>query len=189
MYKSGKEVANAVLERMGLDPSLVSSQEYKSSLNNDVCTEETDEIKETKESQEPEEFGEREECEETGESDRHLWNKIDNAISQYPVTVNKSVNRPLFMLAHNIRGLEEQQASMFPLEVISEIVRRWQSKNQHNLEDNHDYLTEFLDKLSLVRLPKGRAFNKCAWSCKTPTSSETDYTFIVPGSIARVPLP
>ena len=61
------------------------------------------------------------------------------------------------MLAHKIRGLEEEQASMFPLDVISEIVRRWQSRNQDKLEDNHDYLTEFLDKLSLVRHPKGRA--------------------------------
>jgi hypothetical protein len=123
MYKSGQELVNAVLERMGLDPSLVSSQKDKSSLNNDVCTEETEEIKETKESQEPEESGEREEPEETGESDRHLWNKLDNAISQYPVTIHKMSIAPL-MLAHKNRGLEEEQASMFPLDVISEIVRR-----------------------------------------------------------------
>ena len=104
---------------MGLDPSLVSSQKDKSSLNNDVCTEETEEIKETKESQEPEESGELEECEEIGESNRDLWCIIDNAVSQCPVITHKGTNRPLFMLAHKIRGLEEEQASMFPLDVIS----------------------------------------------------------------------
>jgi hypothetical protein len=157
MYKSSQELVNGILERMGLDPSLVSSQKDKSSLNNNKCTEETEEINETKESEEPEESGELEECEETGESNRDLWSIIDNAISQCLVITPKGTNRPLFMLAHKIRGLEEEQASTFPLDVISEIVRRWQSRNRHNLEDNHDYLTEFLDKLSLVRHPKGRA--------------------------------
>jgi hypothetical protein len=157
MYKSSKELMNEILERMGLDPSLVSSQKDKSSLNNHVCTEETEEIKETKESQESEESGEVVECEETGESNRDLWCIIDNAVCQCPVITHKSTNRPLFMLAHKIRGFEEEQASMFSLDVITEIVRRWQSRNQHNLEDNHDYLMEFLDKLSLVRHPKGRA--------------------------------
>jgi hypothetical protein len=143
-------------ERAGLD-SLVRALEDKSSLNNDVCTEEIEEIKEAKESQEPEESGELKEWEETGECNRDLLGTIENAISQCPVTIHKSVNRPLFILAPKIRGIEEEQSLKLSLELISEIVRRWQSRNRQNLEDNHDYLTEFLDKLSLVRHPKGRA--------------------------------
>jgi hypothetical protein len=171
MSKSIKELMNEISERMGLDPSLVSSQKDKSSLNNDVCTEETEETKETKENKES---GELKECEETGESERDLWGRIDNAISQCPVTIPKSVNRPLFMLAHKIRGLEEEQASMFALDVITEIVRRWQSRNQHNLEDNHDYLMEFLDKLALVRFPRGRALvNALAAAKRLPPPKQT----------------
>lgn len=174
MYKSSKELMNEILERMGLDPSLVSSQKDKSSLNNDVCTEETDEIKETKETKEPEELGELKEWEETGESNRDLLGTIENAISQCPVTIHKDVNRPLFMLAQKIRGLEEEQASMFPIELISEIAGRWQSRNQHKLEDNHDYLTEFLDKLSLVRFPKGHALvNALAAAKRLPPPKQT----------------
>ena len=66
MPESFQDLLKRSFELKGLDPSLLSSQKDKSSLNNDVCTEETEEIKETKESQEPEESGEREEPEETG---------------------------------------------------------------------------------------------------------------------------
>ncbi len=174
MYKSSKELMNELMERMGLDPSLVSSQKDKSSLNNDVCTEETEEIKETKESKEPEELGELKECEETGESNRDLWGTIEYAISQCPVAMHKDVNRPLFLLAQRIRGLEEEQGVTLPLDLISEIVRRWQLRNQDKLEDNHDYLTEFLDKLSLVRFPKGHALvNALAAAKRLPPPKQT----------------
>ena len=174
MYKSSKELMNEILERIGLDPSLVSSQKDKSSLNNDVCTEETEEIKETKESQEPEESGELEEWKETGEFNRDLLGTIENAISQCPVTIHKEVNRPLFMLAQRIRGLEEEQGLTLPLELISEIVRHWQSRNQNKLEDDHDYLTEFLDKLLLVRFPKGRALvNALSAAKRLPPPKQT----------------
>jgi hypothetical protein len=174
MYKSSKELMNELLERMGLDPSLVSSQKDKSSLNNDVCTEETEEIKEIKETKEPEELGELKECEETGECNRDLLGTIENAISQCPVAIHKDVNRALFMLAQRIRGLEEEQGSTLPLDVISEIVRRWQSRNHDKLEDNHDYLTEFLDKLSLVRFPKGHALvNALAAAKRLPPPKQT----------------
>ena len=174
MAESTQDLLKRSLEIPDFDWSLVRAQKDKSSFINGNCTEESEEIKETKERQEPEESRELEECEETGESDRDLWGRIDNAISQCPVTIPKSVNRPLFMLAHKIRGLEEEQASMFALDAISEIVQRWQSRNQHNLEDNHDYLMEFLDKLSLVRFPRDRALVNALAAAKRLPPPEKD---------------
>jgi len=135
----------------------------------DECTYETDEtyeIDEAEEAQEKEEPEERQELEESKELDERQeldrldpkhWTRIDQAISECRVYRDKDVNRPLFMLANRVRGIEEELNGRFSLDVIAEVVRRWKALNHDYLETDHDYLTEFLDKLSLVRFPKGRA--------------------------------
>lgn len=129
----------------------------------DECTYETDETyeideaEETEENQEAEESEEREEKEELARLGPKLSMAIDEAISKCRVSDNRDINRPLFMLAHKLRSIEEELNIRFSVDVIAETVHRWQEQNHGHLENDHDYVTEFLDKLSLVRYPKGRA--------------------------------
>jgi len=82
---------------------------------------------------------------------------IDEAISECRVSANGNVNRPLFILAHKLRSIEEELNARFSVDVVAEIVHRWKEQNGDHLESEHDYLAELLDKLSLVRFPRGRA--------------------------------
>jgi hypothetical protein len=129
----------------------------------DDCTYETDETyeideaEEAEESQEPEELEEKEEREELATLSSNLFLRIDEAISECGVYRDRDVNRPLFMLAHKLRSIEEELNVRFSLDVIAQTLPRWQEQNNDQLDNNHDYLTEFLDKLSLVRFPEGRA--------------------------------
>jgi hypothetical protein len=61
------------------------------------------------------------------------------------------------MLAHEVRSMEEELKVRFSHEIIVEGIRRWKELNYSYLDSDHDYFTEFLDKLSLVHFPKGRA--------------------------------
>ena len=53
------------------------------------------------------------------------------------------------MLAHKVRSMEEELKVRFSISLAAEVVQRWQQQNQGKLNDNHAYLAEFLDKLSL----------------------------------------
>ena len=55
------------------------------------------------------------------------------------------------MLAHKVRTIEEELNRRFSINVCSQILDRWKEQNRDQLERGHDYLVEFLDKLSLVR--------------------------------------
>ncbi len=146
----------------------VSSDETVSA-NTDECTYETQETYETEETQETHETDETSEIEEIEENkgseareelnylNPELWKRIDEAISECAVDDSGNVNRPLFMLAHKVRSIEEELKVRFSGDVAAEVVHRWQALNHDHLENSHDYVTEFLDKLSLVRYPKGRA--------------------------------
>jgi|SRR5882724_9145454 len=122
-------------------------------------TYETDETYEIEEAEEPEETQETEELEEKEELASlgpRLSVAIDEAISEC-IAANRNINRPLFMLAHKLRSIEKEQNARFSVDVVAEIVHRWQEQNSDHLENDHDYVAEFLDKLSLVRFPRGRA--------------------------------
>src|SRR5262249_50510234 len=93
---------------------------------------------------------------EVDELDSTQWEGIDEAIGQCEVQRDKDVNRPLFKLAHAVRSMEEELKVRFSIEITAEIVHRWQEQNHSYLDHLHDYLAEFLDKLSLVRFPRGR---------------------------------
>src|SRR5262249_21670849 len=85
-----------------------------------------------------------------------LFLKINKAIPECRV-LNGDTNRPLFMLAHTVRSIEEELNVRFSIDATAEVVKRWKASNHGQLEENHDYLAEFLDKLSLVRFPRGQA--------------------------------
>jgi hypothetical protein len=132
----------------------------------DECTYETDEIDEPEEPEEKEEAEEMQELEEIQELEERQeldrldpkhWTRIDEALSECRVYRDRDVNRPLFMLAHEVSSIEEELNARLSMDVIADVVRRWKALNHDHLEDDHDYLTEFFDKLSLVRFPKGRA--------------------------------
>jgi len=125
--------------------------------NTDECTYETDEVEETEEAEESQESEELQEKQELATPDPTLWGRIGEAISECRVSNNRDINRPLFILANRVRSIEEELSIRFSVDVTAEIVRRWKAQNHDRLDDNRDYLTEFLDKLSLVRYPRGRA--------------------------------
>jgi hypothetical protein len=125
--------------------------------NADECTYETDEIDEAEEAEETQEPEELEEKEELATLGPKLSMAIDDAISECRVSANRNVNRPLFILAHKVRSIEEELNARFSMDVIADILHRWKEQNRDHLEDDHDYLAEFLDKLWLVRFPRGRA--------------------------------
>jgi len=128
--------------------------------NADECTYEIYETYEAEEAEEREEAEETKELDEREEVDslgpKH-WTGIDEAISECRVYRDMDVDRPLFMFADKVRSIEEELNGRFSLDVIAEVVRRWKALNDDYLENDHDYLTESLDQLSLVRFPKGRA--------------------------------
>jgi hypothetical protein len=130
--------------------------------NTDECTYETQETHELQEPQETDEShetkGKRQlsQREEIGRLGLKLLFTIDEPISECRV-FDGNVNRPLFMLAHKVRTIEEELNRRFSINVCSQILDRWKEQNRDQLERGHDYLVEFLDKLSLVRYPKGRA--------------------------------
>ncbi len=136
--------------------------------NTAECTYETQEIYETHETDETSEIEEIEENkrseprEELNALNQKLWKRIDEAISECAVGDRGKVNRPLFMLAHKVRSTEEELKVRFSGQVAAEIAKRWQALNHDHLESDHDYVTEFLDKLSLVRYPKGLALARAA---------------------------
>jgi hypothetical protein len=124
------------------------------------AADETDEIYEIEEAEEVEETQETEELEEKEELATlgpKLSVAIDGAISECRVSPNRDINRPLFILANRVRSIEEELNIRFSVDVVAEIVHRWKAQNHDRLDDDRDYLTEFLDKLSLVRYPRGRA--------------------------------
>jgi hypothetical protein len=123
----------------------------------DDCTYETDEIDEAEEAEETQEPEELEEKEELATLGPKLSMAIDDAISECSVSANRNVNRPLFILAHKVRSIEEELNARFSMDVIADILHRWKRQNHDHLEGSHDYLAEFLDKLWLVRFPRGRA--------------------------------
>jgi hypothetical protein len=138
----------------------------------DGCTDETEEIEgleELEEIKDLEGLGEGEQIgqatdikpsAERPEIDKlspDLLERIDAVISEHRVPADGNVNRPFFMLAHEQRSIEEELNVRFSINVIIEVVRRWKTRNHDHLDDDHDYLTEYLDKLSLVRYPRGRA--------------------------------
>jgi hypothetical protein len=136
--------------------------------NTDDCTYETHETYELHEAQETDESEEAQEANENQESTDlanreevrclgpRLSIRIDEVILKCGVS-DGDVNRPLFLLAHEVRSIEEELNRRFSLDANAQVVRRWEAQNHDQLEDGHDYLAEFLDKLSLVRYPKGRA--------------------------------
>jgi hypothetical protein len=145
-----------------LDDSGVSNDET-GYANTDDCTYETYEIEEaeeadeTQETEELEEKKEKEEKEELARLSPRLSMAIDEAISKCRVSRNRDVNRPLFILAHEQSTIEEELNVRFSLNAIIEIVQRWREQNHDHLDEDYDYLIEYLDKLSLVRYPRGRA--------------------------------
>jgi len=143
------------------EPSLrkgnCTEEKEEASFKRADCTQEIYEIKETHETEEAEETEELQESHGTDNLDPRLWAIINPAISECRVGPDKGFNRPLFMLAHKVRGLELTLKRQFSVAAASAIVRRWQSDNQSHLDLDRDYLAEFLDKLSLVRFPRGRA--------------------------------
>jgi hypothetical protein len=126
----------------------------------DECTYETDEIEEIEEAEEAQESGEANGLVERQAIDRlgpKLWVRTDEAISECRVPYNGDFDRPLFILANKFRSIEEELNGRFTIGVTADIVKRWQASNQDKLENDHDYLAEFLCKLDLVRFPRGRA--------------------------------
>jgi hypothetical protein len=133
----------------------------------DDCTYEIEEPKE------PKELKEAKEAKETGETglaidtshpaqrqglDKlgpDLLERIDAVICDYRVRADGDFNRSLFMLAHQVRTIEEELNCRFSIPATAKIAEQWQASNQDNLENNHDYFAEFLAKLDLVRFPKG----------------------------------
>jgi len=107
-----------------------------------------------------------EEKKEVNDLQSELWLRIDKVIGQCEVHQDKDVNGPLFMLAHEVRSMEEELKVRFSIALCAEAVQRWQQGNHPHLDENHDYLAEFLDKLSLVRFPKGRALLRAVESAR-----------------------
>jgi hypothetical protein len=139
------------------------------------CTDETEEIEDLEELEEIKDLEGFEKAEQIGQAtdiepsanrreidklSPDLLERIDVAISQYRVLYDRDFNRPFFLLAHEVRSIEEDLNCRFSIRVYAHTVKRWQALNEDHLDNDHDYLAEFLDKLSLVRLPKGRALAK-----------------------------
>lgn len=126
-------------------------------LEEEQGPDETDDLQEGEGPDEADEAEVTQKRNELNEIDSELAERINEAINQCKVQHDNDLNRPLFMLAHAVRSIEEELNVRFPVATADEIICQWKNENYHYLDDTHDYLAEFLDKLSLVRFPKGRA--------------------------------
>src|SRR5262249_32617162 len=95
----------------------------------------------------PEDLDQREEIDQLGPD---LSDRVNQAIFQCEVQSNNDVNQPLFMLAKKLRGIEEELNVQFSVKTLETVIERWRSENQSRLDKDYDYLTELLDKLSMV---------------------------------------
>jgi hypothetical protein len=153
------ESALRTLRRLAAENRGVSAGEFDC-YDADECTYETYEIEEAEELEELEEAEDTDESNERDELDSlgiKLLITVDDAILECGVGENGDVNRPLFMLAHKVRSIEEERNVRFSPDVLAQVVDRWKASNDGVLEDDHDYFTEFVDKLSLVHYPSGHA--------------------------------
>ena len=120
-------------------------------------TEEAEEAEEAEGPEGPKDSNERKEIDGLGPLDSDLSERIDQAVIECKVQSNNDVNRPLFMLAHKLRGIQEELDIRFSVDVLETVIYRWKFFSKQYVNDHHDYLTELLDKLSLVRFPEGHA--------------------------------
>jgi len=108
---------------------------------------------EGKEENEDDELKEYDENEDGGVWVRGAWNAING---QSCVLIKSGTsNRRLHTLARKVRGLEVRLGK--PLSVIKyqSIFRKWETESKPFLKPRNDYLTEFMAKLSLVKIPEG----------------------------------
>jgi hypothetical protein len=105
----------------------------------------------------PEDLDQRDEVDQLGPD---LSERVDQAVFQCEVQSNNDVNQPLFMLAKKLRGIEEELNVQFSVKVLETVINQWRIENHTRLDKDYDYLTELLDKLSMVRFPEGQALRK-----------------------------
>jgi hypothetical protein len=84
-----------------------------------------------------------------------LLKRIDGAICRYRVRSYGDFNHPLFMVAQTLRSIEEELNIRVSTDVTVDVANRWQASNRDNLDNDLDYVAEFLGRLELVRFPKG----------------------------------
>ncbi len=82
---------------------------------------------------------------------------IDKAIGRYPFGPNYSLKNgdPLFELARYVRTVEGCYSIRFGPNFLWEVFNRWVDRNRDHLEPDHDYHTDFLDKLTQVKFAMG----------------------------------
>ena len=64
-------------------------------------------------------------------------------------------NKMLHQLARAVRGVEVRRGKALTLTQYKMIYGKWEVPSRRFLREGHDYLTEFLPKLSLVTMPQG----------------------------------
>ena len=150
--------------------------------------EEAKELKEAKEAKETKEAKESKEAKQIGQAidishpaqrqeidklSPALLERIDAVICDYRVRSDGDFNRSLFMLAHQVRTIEEELNRRFSISATAKIAEQWQASNQNNLENDQDYLAEFLAKLDLVRFPKGSLARAVEIARRIPPPKQT----------------
>ena len=77
-------------------------------------------------------------------------------------------NQQLHTLARKVRGLEKRSGKALSFNQYQALFRKWESASKPFLRSENDYLSEFLAKLSLVKIPEGEtleaAFKKAQGS-------------------------
>jgi hypothetical protein len=61
----------------------------------------------------------------------------------------------MFKLAREVRGVERKRGKSLTIAQYKAIYSKWEQASHRFLREGHDYLTEFLAKLSSVCMPKG----------------------------------
>jgi len=86
-------------------------------------------------------------------------------------------NNLLHLLARKVRGVEARAGRSFSSKQYQALFRKWESASKPFLKPGNDYLSEFMAKLSLVKIPEGAtlsvAFSKAQGS--TPPQKLREY--------------
>jgi hypothetical protein len=130
------------------------------------CTEEGEERDERKEP--------KEEKKQTKIEDvtRAVWLTIKGAAQECAATIPRTSNRLLFRFARYICAAEQRCGAYFSPQLLRRMFDLWERLSANGLRPQHDYYSEFLQKMLLVRKPIGQELAGALVAARKRTPSQ-----------------
>jgi len=87
-----------------------------------------------------------------------VWGEING--QECVLTKSGTSNRLLHLLARKVKGVEARAGKSFSLKQYQAVFKKWETASRPFLRSGNDYLSEFLAKLSCVKVPEGETLSE-----------------------------